>query len=170
MHATNPATMVFLPLLVVEKLNLSFSQVGIAILMLNLPHLLQFILGRWSDKNPGNIVLIGTIITGIFMLSVRQISSYQPLLIILFLIGIGLSMWNVSAWTLMSRIGEKNKIEGEVLGSYISLAKMGGLISFILSGFIVQKLGIPILFAINGIVILLGTAAAYTFILKNKAG
>lgn len=57
-----------------------------------------------------------------------------------------MSIWNVSAWSLMSEIGETQKIESQVLTSYFSLAKVGALISFILSAWIAKEWGLEIVF------------------------
>lgn len=161
MHATFPALMIFLPLLIVESMGLSFAYVGYAYLALGATHVLQFIFGSWADRKAYRVVLAGTLISGIFMALVSQAAVYPLLLLVLFLKGIGNAMWNVSAWTLMSKIGEKARIEGEVIGSYISLAKMGAFLSFLVSGLVVQLYGIPALFMVNGVLIILGTVLAY---------
>ena len=57
-------------------------------------------------------------------------------------------MFSTSGWTYLSKIGEYNKREGEVIGSYLSFAKLGDFISTLASGFIVTWLGIPSLFII----------------------
>ncbi|MCK4967901.1 MAG: hypothetical protein KAS12_02505, partial [Candidatus Aenigmarchaeota archaeon] len=86
---------------------------------------------------------------------------YVEILILLFFVGLGNSMWNVSAWTLMSDIGEAKKIECGIIGSYISIAKTGAFLSFLVSGLVVQMWGINALFMANGILIILGTILAY---------
>lgn len=169
MHATYPAFLIFLPLLVVESMGLSYSYVGYAYFALALTHILQFVFGAWSDRKAYRIVLAGTMISGIFMALVSQVTvSYYLLLLILFLKGIGNSMWNISAWTLMSKIGERERIEGEVIGSYISIAKIGSFVSFLVSGIVVQFYGIETLFLANGLLIVLGTLLAYPLLRKQS--
>lgn len=166
MHATFPALMIFLPLLITESMGLSYAYVGYAYFALGATHILQFVFGKWSDKKAYRIVLAGTFISGIFLALLSQAAAYPLLLIVLFLKGIGNSMWNISAWTLMSNIGEKAKTEGEIIGTYISIAKIGSLISFIASGFIVEFFGISTLFMLNGALIIIGTLIAYPLMKK----
>lgn len=166
MHATFPAHMIFLPLLITESMGLSYAYVGYAFFALGATHILQFMFGRWSDRKAYRVVLAGTFISGIFLALLSQAAAYPVLLAILFLKGIGNSMWNISAWTLMSNIGERAKTEGEIIGTYISIAKVGSLLSFIASGFVVEFFGISTLFMLNGALIIIGTIIAYPLMRK----
>lgn len=166
MHSAIPAFIVFLPLFITENLNLSFIFVGYALFALESPHILQFIFGKWADKNAKKLILTGTIISGALMCLISQVNVYTILLFILFIRGIGLSMWNISAWTFMSDIGEKGGMEGEVIGTYLSIVKIGSFVSFILSGLLVYLYGIGSLFLVNGIVIVLGVLLAYPLLEK----
>ncbi len=166
MHATFPAHMIFLPLLITESMGLSYAYVGYAFFALGATHILQFVFGRWSDRKAYRVVLAGTFISGIFLALLSQAAAYPVLLAILFLKGIGNSMWNISAWTLMSNIGERAKTEGEIIGTYISIAKVGSLLSFIASGFVVEMYGISALFMLNGALIIIGTIIAYPLMRK----
>ncbi len=161
MHATFPAFTIFLPLLIVETFGLSYAYAGYAYFALGATHILQFVFGRWSDKKAYRLVLLGTLVSGMFMGFVFLTESYIALIFALFFIGLGNSMWNVSAWTLMSDIGEKEGIEGTTIGSYVSIAKIGAFLSFLVSGFLVQAWGINALFLVNGIIIVLGAILAY---------
>lgn len=166
MHSAIPAFLVFLPLLITEDMNLSYAFVGYALFALELPHILQFVFGKWADKQACKLILIGALLSGMLMSLISQINLYLILVLILFIRGIGLSMWNISGWTLMSKIGEKKKMEGEIIGSYLSIVKIGSFASFILSGLFAYIYGIESLFLVNGIIIVLGTVLAYPF-LKN---
>ncbi|MCK4808899.1 MAG: MFS transporter [Candidatus Aenigmarchaeota archaeon] len=166
MHATFPAIMIFLPLLITESMGLSYVYVGYAYFAIGATHILQFVFGRWSDRKAYRTVLAGTFISGVFLALLSQAAAYPLILAILFLKGIGNSMWNVSAWTLMSNIGERTKTEGEIIGTYISIAKIGSLISFIASGFIVEIYDISTLFMLNGALIIIGTIIAYPLMKK----
>ena len=166
MHASIPATTVFLPILIVEKMALNYSYVGFAFFALNAPLLLQFYFGKLADAKAYRFVILGTMLYGIFIAALIFNFSFFMIALMLFLCGIGGSMWNISAWTLMSNIGEKIKREGGVIGSYMAIAKIGSFVSFLISGFIVQFYGIRTLFLINGILIILGVILAYPLI-KN---
>ncbi len=165
MHATNPAMNIFLPILIVVNLGMSYKSIGIVMFFYGITHIMQGIFGACGDKvGHWKMVLAGTSIYGIFFIMLSFASSYWLILILIFIIGIGGSMWNVGAWSLMSEVGEKEKIEAQVLTSYFSIAKIGSLISFIVSALLVKLWGIPLIFLINGLVIIFGNIAAYYYL------
>ncbi len=168
MHATTPAIQVFMPLLIIEKLGLTYSSIGLAMFFLGVTNLFQFFFGQLSDKfNRGTLILVGCGIYAFFMFFVSTTNTYWVLLILLLFQGVGGAIWNVSAWSLMSDIGEKTKKEGEIVGSYMSIAKIGSFISFIFSGLIVSIWGISSIFAVNAIIIAIGIIIA-SFYLDHK--
>ncbi len=73
---------------------------------------------------------------GLFLIPISVVNSYLLLLILIFLAGTGSAMWNVSAWSLMSEVGEKMNAECRILTSYFSIAKLGELLSFVISAFL----------------------------------
>ncbi|MFC2136452.1 MFS transporter [Bacteroidota bacterium] len=164
MHATTPAISVFLPLFIIEKLGLSYSYVGVALFFAGVVHVFQFHFGKLNDKHGREaMILLGCFIYGLFMFFLAFTQTYWLLLIVLLLLGTGSAIWNVSAWTLMSDIGEKIKKEGEVVGSYMSIAKIGAFISFLFSGLIVQLYGVQILFMTNAFLIAIGILIASVY-------
>ncbi|MFH1770539.1 MAG: MFS transporter [archaeon] len=165
MHASTPATLVFLPLFIIEKFGLSYSYVGVAIFFFGAAHLFQFFFGALADKyGRVTMILFGCFIMGFFLFFLATIQTYWVLLVLVFLMGIGGAIWNISAWTLMSSIGEKMNKTGEIIGSYMSIAQTGAFISFLMSGLIVQVFGFGVLFALNGFLIAIGMSiASYYF-------
>ncbi|MCD6368132.1 MAG: MFS transporter [Candidatus Aenigmarchaeota archaeon] len=162
MHATNPAIQIFLPLFILEKLGLGIEYVGYAYFFLTFMHLFQFKFGELSDRyGSWRIVIIGCIISAIGIMLMGFSPNFIILSLILVLRGIGNSMWNVSAWNLMSDVGEKMKKEGTITTSYISLAKIGSFASFLFSGLIVMMFGMRFLFILNGLIILMGIVISY---------
>jgi len=165
MHATNPAMQVFLPLFIIEELGLNISYVGYAYFFMGIMHLLQFKFGKLSDRyGVWKVLLMGCIISASGMALLPFTHSFLLLAAALLFMGTGNSMWNVSAWSLMSRIGESAKEEGKIVTSYVSIAKIGAFLSFILSGFFVTYFGIKPLFLVNGIIVLIGVFASYFFL------
>ena len=125
-------------------------------------HLFQFKFGELSDRyGSWRIVIIGCIISAIGIMLMGFSPNFIILSLILVLRGIGNSMWNVSAWNLMSDVGEKMKKEGTITTSYISLAKIGSFASFLFSGLIVMMFGMRFLFILNGLIILMGIVISY---------
>jgi len=165
MHATSPAMQVFLPLFIIEELGLNISYVGYAYFFMGIMHLLQFKFGKLSDRyGAWKVLLMGCIISASGMALLPFTHSFLLLAAALLFMGTGNSMWNVSAWNLMSRIGESAKEEGEIVTSYVSIAKIGAFLSFILSGFFVTYFGIKPLFIANSIIVLIGVFASYFFL------
>lgn len=150
MHATQPALILFLPLYITEQLQLSHSYVGYAIFALGFMHLFQFWFGMFSDRSPRYSVLIGCLLSSLMFISISFTTTYTTLIIFLFILGIGNSLWNISAWTLLSQIGERRHIEGEVVGSYVSIAKIGAFIGFFVSGFFFTQGGFQGLVLLSG--------------------
>ena len=166
MHAPGPAINVFLPLLIVEKMGLSISFVGYAFFFLSISHILQFEFGKIADKfSAWKMVLFGCLIysLGFIFLSFPN-NNFIILILILFFMGTGTAMWNVSAWDFMSKVGEGVKKEGMVTTTYLSIAKIGAFFSFVFSGLIVTFFNTNILFLINGLIILVGISSSYFFL------
>ena len=69
-------------------------------------------------------------------------------------------MWNVSAWSLMSTIGEKVKKEGQFVTCYMSLSKTGAFLMSLIAGLLIVKFSIQFLFLLAGITIIIGTLIA----------
>lgn len=166
-HSAFPAIQFFLPLFVVDYFSLSYTYVGIALFVHQLPTIMQFFFGRFSDKSPAGFVLTGSIITGLATLALAFAHTYWLFLAFLFIRGIGNGIWNVSGWNLMSRIGTYHKIQGKVVGSYTSISKLGAFISSPLSGLIVMHYGVHTLFGVVGVFLLAGIVLS-TFFLKGK--
>jgi MFS family permease len=167
MHASHPAIKLFLPIFVVDTLGFSFQFVGYAMFAMGVTHLLQSQFGKWADKNDYVAVLVGTVLSGTMMIVLGLIQALGLLIGVLFVRGTGNSIWNVSAWTLMSKTGERIDKEGEVVGAYYSLAKTGAFLSYIASGFVVTYFGIPTLFIVTGALAVFGSFIAFPF-LKNQ--
>lgn len=168
MHATNPAFDVFLPILIIQKLGFSYSAIGVAMFFYASSHIFQQIFGKWADRiGYWKGVILGTIICATFLIPIFAVTNYLLLVILIFFSGVGSGIWNVSAWSLMSEIGEKMKAECQVLTSYFSIAKLGELISFIVSAFFVKIFPSQSVFLFLGGVILFGNIFAFNY-LKPK--
>ncbi len=167
MHTRIPVMSIFVPLLVIE-FGAGYKEVGILFALRGVMALLQGVAGKIVDKKGSrNIVIISVIVASILFILAGFTRSYIALLIVLVAEGLALAFWNISAWTFMSEIGERKKMEGMVLGSYNSLARFGYLIFSIISGFIAVAFGTGSLFIIVGIIALV-TVLAFSPMLASK--
>ena len=164
-HAAQPGIILFLPLFIVYNMGLDLIYVGYAFFILEIMHIFQFWFGKQADKyGAWKFVIIGCLTMALGMGLLYISNSFFTLIIFLFIQSIGRSMWNVSAWSFMSKVGEENKKEGEIAASYASIAKIGAFVSFLLSGIIVTFFGIQTLFLINAILVVFGVIFAYKFL------
>ena len=165
MHANGPALLTFLPLFIVNELSLAYSYVGIAYFVFGAASLFQFYFGSLSDRlGRSKIMIGGTLIKGLMWLLIPFAVSFNWMLVILLIGGIGGAMWNVSAWSLMSDVGEKIKKEASIVSSYSSIAKIGGFASFLVSGFFVQFFSIQALFICTAILVFGGSIASWFYV------
>ncbi|MAG38925.1 hypothetical protein CMO90_02445 [Candidatus Woesearchaeota archaeon] len=168
MHASVPAMNVFLPLYIIEKLGLSYTYIGVALFFFGLSHLFQFYFGMLSDRfGRATLTMFGCAIYAFFLFLLSAVNSYSLILLFLFFQGLGRAIWNISAWSFMSDIGERIHKEGEVVGSFMSISKAGGFVSFLFSGLIVQVYGVEKLFILNAFLIALGIIVASLYLDRN---
>lgn len=168
MHASTPAINLFLPLFIIYELGLNISYVGYALFFLGFMHIFQFWFGKIADRHGSwKIVLLGCVISALGMTFMSFSTSFAMLILFLFIRGTGNAMWNVSAWSLMSDIGERSRREGSVITSYLSIATIGAFVSFLLSGLVVTFYSIQTLFLLDSIVVLAGAAVSYRFLKKK---
>ncbi len=156
-NATIPLTEIFLPLYIISEFGLSYGFIGIAIFFYSVPGAFQFFFGKIADKiTSKSMIIFSVLLKAVAFILLFYSKDFVIFVLCLALAGLGGAMFSTSGWTYLSKIGEYNKKEGEVIGSYLSFAKLGDFISTLASGFIVTMFGIPILFIIYSIVLVLG--------------
>jgi|TARA_B100000315_G_C14498263_1_gene551080 MFS family permease len=121
-----------------------------------------------SDRfGRATLTMFGCAIYAFFLFLLSAVNSYSLILLFLFFQGLGRAIWNISAWSFMSDIGERIHKEGEVVGSFMSISKAGGFVSFLFSGLIVQVYGVEKLFILNAFLIALGIIVASLYLDRN---
>ena len=167
MHASMPATTVYLPIMLIERFGVSYTYVGIAMFVMGAVHVLEYHFGKLCDTmGRGRILFPGTLVFGISMLLIPAAWSYYAVLLFLFILSVGGSMWDIAAWSVLSDVGEEMKKEGQVVMTYASVAKTGSFASWIISG-VVALYSIEMLFALNGLLIILGTILSFLIFRKG---
>jgi len=165
---TSPFLILVLPYLIIEKMGLTNTHLSIAMFLVGGAHLLQYIFGIYVDKiGKGKGIYMGLIIFAFAIIMLFFVNNYELLLAFILLKGIGGGLWNISATSYMSDIAEKHNIEGKVIGSYSSLARISMAISFGVSGFILTFWGTNI-FLIYGAIVLVPLLFVAKTILKGN--
>ena len=156
----------FLPLLALE-LQLSSSQVGI-ILGSNifLIALLQRVCGDLADRlNPTHMIIVGTFISGLAVAGMPFVEGFGLILGLNILMGIGNGIAMPAGFVITGQLGKEMGM-GSIMGITDAGWSLGMIVSPILSGIIMDTLGLPSIFMTGGFLIMIGTVLI-SFFLKN---
>jgi len=155
---------IFFPIFVIETLNLPVSYIGFFLSLSAFFHLFQFYFGRISDTISAEFgVMLGVFFAAGSIFMLPYVSGLYSLIILLIFYGIGSSIWNVNAWSLMTNIAKKNNMESEIIGTYSSVSKLGVFFSTIISSILVASFGIAGTLQFFSILILIGIVISYFF-------
>lgn len=165
MHAHAPILIFFMPLYILQIFPGRYEYIGYAAFAFSALKPLQFVAGKMVDTyGKARLTLVGCILSGLALFLIPTADTIWGLLGVMLLFSAGGALWNVGAWTVMSVIGEANNIEGHVIGSYMSIAKIGDLAGSIAAGWIAGLFGIAALFPFGAAVIMLGILASLFFL------
>jgi len=156
----------FLPLLALE-LQLSSSQVGI-ILGSNifLIALLQRVCGDLADRlNPTQMIIVGTFISGLAVAGMPFVEGFGLILGLNILMGIGNGIAMPAGFVITGQLGKEMGM-GSIMGITDAGWSLGMIVSPILSGIIMDTLGLPSIFMTGGFLIMIGTVLI-SFFLKD---
>ena len=130
MNAKGQIFIIFFPIYAIKVLNISETYLGFLLMIPIAMHLFQTQLGKISDYISAQFgVLCGAFVACFSMIFLPYLSTIPELVVLLVIMGLGNSMWNVNAWSLMGDYAKRNQIEGEVSGTYFSLSKLGAFIA-----------------------------------------
>lgn len=170
MHASLPLTLVFIPIFISEHFGLPYRFIGYALFAMGFFMLFQFFVGKLGDRiGTDKLVVFGVVVYGAGLILLYFAPSYRSFLLIMLLMGLGNAFWNVSVLSFMSELGEGLKKEGLVVGTYVSVAKVGAFLSFVFGGIVIQQFGFRALALAVGIMIIAGAFAASFFIIRKPA-
>ena len=156
----------FLPLLALE-LQLSSSQVGI-ILGSNifLIALLQRVCGDLADRlNPTHMIIVGTFISGLAVVGMPFVEGFGLILGFNIFMGIGNGIAMPAGFVITGQLGKEMGM-GSIMGITDAGWSLGMIVSPILSGIILDTLGLPSIFMAGGFLIMIGTVLI-SFFLKD---
>ena len=154
----------FLPLLALG-MRLSSSQVGI-ILGVNifLIALLQRACGDLADRlNPTHMIIVGTFISGLAVTGMPFVDGFLLILGLNILMGIGNGIAMPAGFVITGQLGKEMGM-GAVMGITDAGWSLGMIVSPILSGIIMDTLGLPSIFLTGGFLIITGTVMISYFL------
>lgn len=154
----------FLPILGM-KIDLSSSQVGIILTMnIFLIALLQRISGGLADRiNPKHLIIIGTFASGITVLGMPFVHGFMPILILNILMGTANGLSLPGGLVITGRLGQTMGM-ASIMSINDAAWGLGFIVSPILSGLILDWLGVSYVFIIGSILILLGGIVVTVFL------
>lgn len=154
-NATQPFLTLVLPFLFIDQMGLTNFHLGVVFFLFGFAHVFQYFLGMLSEKIGDRMsILIGVCTFCMTFLVLGFIKKYYVILIILFIKAFGGSLWNVTAWSYMSKIAEKKQMEGKVVGSYMALSRLSITTSFIVSGILLTFIKEYILLVYGGLIVI----------------
>ena len=156
----------FLPLLAHHR-HLSSSQVGI-VLSINilLIAMLQRVCGRAADRmNPVSMMIAGIFTSGVVVACVPLAYGFWPIFFINVLMGAANGVATPGGLVISGHLGRRLGM-GTIMSLNDSAWSLGFLVSPILSGLILDGLGMPSVFYIGGLLILAGSTLA-VFLLRG---
>lgn len=169
MNFAHRGSMIFLPLFIVQDLSSPLKYVGILFSIRSVVYLFQFAYGYLCDKDGcEKYIIIGTTIAAFSYILISLSQNFITLTLSVILYSLGSGIWNTSALSHLSGIGEKAKKEGEILGAYSAISSMGVFISFIMSGTFVHFFGIRSLFILYSFIIFIAILSSKRYLYSKR--
>ena len=158
----------FLPILAM-KIDLSSSQVGIILTMnIFLIAFLQRISGRLADRiNPKHLIIAGTFASGITVLGMPFVQGFIPILILNILMGMANGLSLPGGLVITGRLGQTMGM-ASIMSLNDAAWGLGFIVSPILSGLILDWMGVSYVFIAGSLLILLGGVAVTVFLWDYK--
>lgn len=155
---------IYFPIYIVQVLGYPVYYVGIFLFFSSFLHLFQFLYGRIGDAiSPGAGVLLGVLLLSSAMILLPLVTLQLGIISIMILYGLGISIFNVNCWLFLDKVAQRNNIEGEINGTYISFASLGVLITIGLSSFFIDSIGVVETFQLFAFISFISVFLAYFF-------
>nr|WP_321396667.1 MFS transporter [uncultured Desulfobacter sp.] len=154
----------FLPILAMQ-LNLSSSQVGIILTMnIFLIAFLQRASGGLADRiNPKHLIIYGTFACGITVLGMPFVHGFIPILVLNILMGMANGLSLPGGLVITGRLGQTMGM-ASIMSLNDAAWGLGFIVSPILSGLILDWIGVSYVFITGSLLILLGGVVVTVFL------
>jgi MFS family permease len=154
----------FLPILAMQ-MDLSSSQVGIILTMnIFLIAFLQRISGRLADRiNPKHLIIYGTFACGLTVMGMPFVHGFIPILILNILMGMANGLSLPGGLVITGRLGQTMGM-ASIMSLNDAAWGLGFIVSPILSGLILDWIGVSYVFIAGSLLIVLGGVAVTVFL------
>ena len=146
-------------------MHMTSSQVGI-ILSVNifLIALLQRACAGIADRaDPRGLMVLGTLVSGAAVMAIPYADGFTTLLLLNIVMGAGNGIAMPAGFVLTGKVGRQMGM-GSIMGLTDAGWSMGMIVSPIISGIIMDSLGLPSIFYIGGVLIAIGSVIIYGFL------
>jgi FSR family fosmidomycin resistance protein-like MFS transporter len=143
-HALHDTYQAFLPPLLpafIANLSLSKTEAGVLVALLDLPSLLQPLIGHWADRvNLRHMVILGPAVTAVLMSLIGIAPSYGALALLLTLAGVSRAAFHAVGPVVAGRVSGRRL--GRGMGLWMVGGRLGPTLGPILAVGAVQILGL----------------------------
>ena len=146
-------------------MQISSSQVGI-ILGVNIFMIafLQRIFGGVADRvNPKNMIIWGTLLSALVIPAMPYVDGFYMILLLNIIMGIGNGIAMPGGFVITGQLGQTMGM-GSMMGITETGWSLGMIVSPIISGVIMDSLGVPIIFLAGGILTIIGVLLVAFFL------
>jgi MFS family permease len=146
----------FLPILAL-RMEITSSQVGV-ILGVNifLIAFLQRFFGNVADRvNPKNMIIWGTLLSGLVVPAMPFADGFYMILLLNIIMGIGNGIAMPGGFVITGRVGQTMGM-GSIMGITETGWSLGMIVAPIVSGVIMDSLGVPSIFLMGGVLTVIG--------------
>jgi len=154
----------FLPLLALD-IGITSSEVGIVLgVNIFLIAILQRACAGIADRtDPRVLIILGTIISGVAVLGMPYARGFTAVLALNIVMGAGNGIATPAGFVLTGKLGRKMGM-GSIMGLTDAGWSLGMIVAPIFSGIVMDSLGLPRIFFIGGVLIIIGAAIIYAFL------
>lgn len=165
MSSKNQFYVVYFPIFIIQILKFNEIQLGILLAIPVFFHIFQIYFGKIADNISSEFgVLLGVFLVSSSFLFFPYMKNFYSLCLLFIIFGIGSSIWNVNAWTLMGNIAKEKNLEGEIIGTYTSISHFSMSITLFFSSYILNFISIAKTLQILAILIIITNIFAYFYL------
>ncbi len=166
--AMRGTTTAFLPVFAI-KLGVSPGRIGLLVsLNILLTAVLQLVFGKTADRRDRRLLIIaGNLLTAIPLILTPLVDCFTSLLILGTIMGVGGGLAFPAASAVATELGRRHGM-GNIMGFFNQSMSFGMIVGPVISGFVMDLLGISVVFLTSSFLGCAGSAAALILFYRNR--